>query len=655
MLTSVVCLSWVLGAASDGGVLALPPVDVALPAAQVEPLPSSPVVRDPSATLTVRDAKEARAEAKDAAELLTSTPGAVVQDSGGAGQRKTLSLRGAAPNAVLVLLDGVPLSGPGAAMDLSRIPTSALERIEVLRGGGSARYGPGAMGGVVNLVTRTPDGTSRLFADVTQGSFVTTQLSAGGATSLLGGDGLVLLHGLRSEGTYDFRYDALPSLPGNELTTLTRHNNGALQGGGLLRYRRRVGGTQLDLLGEGSVEARGLAGPVQNPSATATQGTARGTLSVRTGTSFEAGGTLSTLAWGRIDDTTLRGTFFGAGTYHQQERSLGVEAVYSRLFAGRHGVTALLSGGGDWLAAPGGVNPSWGRFAAMLGDEVLFFDGALALNGSARVDVAGRFVVFSPKVGVVAELPRGFSVRANAGQASRPPAFTELYVMQGTMLPNAELRPERALTGDVGAAWKNEQARVSATGFLSLYEDLISYEYYPPNLARPYNFQAARVAGLEVEVAVTPWRWLEAAASYTFLDTQNQKDDPRYYLKALPFRPAHRLHARVSGGPDWLKGRAEVLFQSAQFTNRTETLSLPARAFVNVGLTARPFKVPLVTVSVELKNLLDVQTQDLDGYPLPPRALYVTVGVAWDAQPRTVAQPITPSGVSGPHLAQRTP
>ena len=642
MLTSVVCLSFALGASpADGGVLALPPVDVALPQLAVEPLPSSPVVRDPSATLTVRDASQARAEAKDAAELLATIAGALVQDSGGAGQRKTLSLRGAAPNAVLVLLDGVPLAGPGAAMDLSRIPTSALERIEVLRGGGSARYGPGAMGGVVNLVTRTPDGTSRLFADFTQGSFVTTQLSAGGATSLFGGDGLVLLHGLRSEGTYDFRYDALPGLPGNALTTLTRTNNGALQGGGLARFRRLVGSTQLDLLGEGSVEQRGLAGPVQNPSPTASQNTGRGTLSLRTSTSFEAGGTLATLGWGRLDDTTLRGTFFGAGTYHQQERSVGVEAVYSRLFAGRHGFTGLVSGGGDWLAAPRGVNPSWGRFAAMAGDEELFFDGALALNASARVDVAGRFVVFSPKVGVVAELPKGFSLRANAGQASRPPAFTELYVMQGTMLPNPDLRPERALTGDVGAAWKSEQARLSATGFLSLYEDLISYEYYPPNLARPYNFQAARVAGLELEAALTPWRWLEAVASYTFLDTQNQKDDPRYYLKALPFRPAHRLHARVSGGPDWLKGRAEVLFQSAQFTNRTETLALPARALVNVGLTARPWKVPLVTVSVELKNVLDVQSMDFDGYPLPPRAFFVTVGIAWDAVP------------SSPNLATR--
>ncbi len=617
----------------DAGVTELPVVDVPMPEALAEPLPSSPSVRDPSATLTTRDATAARAEAKDASELLSTTPGTVVQDSGGAGQRKTLSLRGAAPNAVLVLLDGVPLAGPGAAVDLSRIPVAALERIEVLRGGGSARYGPGAMGGVVNLVTRAPDGHARVFADFTQGSFATTQLSAGGTASLLGGDGLLLLHGLRSEGTFDFRYDDQPSIAGNALSTMTRANNGALQGGGLARFRRRLGDTQLDLLGEGTVEARGLAGPVQNPSNSATQSTGRGTFSARTQTSLESGGTLSTLAFARLDDTTLSGTFFGAGTYRQLEASAAVEAVYSRLFAGRHGVTALVSGGGDWLREPSHTNPAWGRFAAMAADEVLFFDGALAVNGSARVDVAGRFVVFSPKLGAVVELPRGFSVRANAGQASRPPAFTELYVVQGTLLPNAELRPERALVGDVGAAWTHEKGRLSATGFLSLYEDLISYEYYPPNLARPYNFAAARVAGLEVEGAVRPWQWLEATASYTYLDTQNLKDDPRYYLKSLPFRPHHRVHARVSGGPEWLRARAEVLFQSSQFTNRTETLVLPDRAFVNVGVTVMPWKNPQITVSAELKNVLDVQTQDLDGYPLPPRAFFVTVGFAWEPKP----------------------
>lgn len=626
-----------LSSAPDAGLpdaVELAPIDVPLTLEGPPVLPSSPLVRDPSATVTVREAGEARTEAKDVSELVSTTPGSYVQDSGGAGQRKTLSLRGASPNAVLVLLDGVPLANSGMATDLSRIPTAALDHLEVLRGGSSARYGPGAMGGVVNLVTRAPDGRTRVFADVTQGSFVTTQLTAGGALQLLGGDGLVLLHGLRTEGTFDYQYDAQPGLPGNALTTLHRVNNGALQGGGLLRFRRRFSSTQLDVLGEGFGEQRGLAGPVQNPTPTSSQASGRGTLAVRTETALEGAGTLSSLTSVRLDDTTLRGSYFGTSAYHQLEGAADAELTYSQLFAGRHQLTVLGSGGAQWLQSDASA-PAWGRAAALALFEEFFFEGQLAANASARVDVAGPFVVVSPKAGVVAELPFGLSVRANAGQAARTPSFSELYVVQGTLLPNPALRPERALTADLGAGWTHERAKLSVTGFLSLSEDLISYEYYPPNLARPFNFQAARVAGLEVEGELTPWPWLRAGASYTFLDTQNLKDDPRYYLKALPFRPQHRVHARVSGGPWWLKGHAEVLYQSLQFTNRTESLSIPQRVLVNLGVTVTPWRRPRVSVSAEVKNLLDVSTQDLSGYPLPPRAFFVTVGFAWEPAPAT--------------------
>lgn len=628
LLLSVVLASADAGVAPLPELVALDVVEVTAPADGVEaPLPTSPLVRDPTATVSTVEAAARRAEAKDAAELVAATPGVVVQDSGGPGQRKTLSLRGAAPNAVLVLLDGVPLAGQGAAMDLSRIPVAALERLEVLRGAGG-RYGPGGLGGVVNLVTRAPEAQPRVFADLSHGSFETTRGALGATGQLPGGDGLVLLHGLRSDGRFDYRYDEAPALEGNPLTTRARENNAALQGGGLLRYRARPGATQLDLVAEGFVERRGLAGPVQNPSATAAQSSVRGTLSARTQTRFEAGGTLALLGYGRLDASELTGSFLGAG-YRQLESSAGVEATYARLLAARHGLTALLTAGGDWLAEPSRTNPAWGRLGVMLGDEVLLFGGDLTLSASARLDVAGPFVVVSPRLGAAAQLPLGFSVRANLGQASRPPAFAELYVVQGTLLPNATLRPERALTADLGAAWTHAQGQLSVTGFGALYEDLISYEYYPPNLARPFNFQAASAAGVEVEGKVTPWRWLEASASYTFLATQNLKDDPRYYQKPLPFRPAHRVSARVVAGLDWLKARAEVLFQSEQFQNRTATLALPARAFVNAGVTVMPWRHPEVTVSAELKNLLDVQSQDVDGYPLPPRALFVTLGLAW--------------------------
>ncbi len=613
---------------SDGGVIPLPPVVVPLGAADI-PNASSPTQRDPSATTTVIETKSRVAEAKDAAELIAASPGAVLQDQGGAGQRKTLSLRGASPNAVLVLLDGVPLNGPGNAVDLSRLPVAMLERLEVMRGAGS-RYGPGAMGGVVNLVTKAPDG-QRAFADVSQGSFWTTTASLGGSTQVLGGEGLALVHGLRSDGNFSYRWDDKPALDGNDWPSAVRQNNQALLGGGLLRWRRTIGNSRVDVVGEGLYETRGLAGPVQNPSADASQATGRGTLSTRVTTAFDDGAELQVLGFGRVDSTVLRGSPFGTGPFGQLESSFGAEAVYSRKAFSRHRFTGLLSGGGDFLREPSGKNPSWGRFSAMLGDEVSLFDGRLIVDGTARVDVAGPFVVFSPKVSGTVFLPAGFELRASGGQSSRPPGFQELYVMQGTLLPNPDLKPERGLLADVSAGWRHEKASAQVTGFYGLYENLIAYEYYPPVLAKPYNFAAAQTAGVELEGAVSPASWLEAQASYTYLATQNLKDDPRYYLKSLPYRPRHRVTGRVVAGPDWLKARAEVLVQSEQFTNRTEAVALPARAFVNVGIATTPWKNPRVTMAFDVKNLLDVHSQDLDGYPLPPRAAFLSLAVAWDA------------------------
>lgn len=106
------------------------------------------------------------------------------------------------------------------------------------------------------------------------------------------------------------------------------------------------------------------------------------------------------------------------------------------------------------------------------------------------------------------------------------------------MLPNPDLKPERGLQADVSAAWRHEKATAQVTGFYGLYENLIAYRSTtrPCWPSRTTSRRRGR-AGLEVEGAFAPAKWLEAQASYTFMATQNLKDDPRYYLKSLPYRP----------------------------------------------------------------------------------------------------------------------
>ena len=53
----------------------------------------------------------------------------------------------------LVLVDGIPMNMDGR-YNLDDIPSDAIERIEVVKGGGSVLYGSEATGGVINIITK---------------------------------------------------------------------------------------------------------------------------------------------------------------------------------------------------------------------------------------------------------------------------------------------------------------------------------------------------------------------------------------------------------------------------------------------------------------------------------------------------------------------
>jgi outer membrane receptor protein involved in Fe transport len=71
-------------------------------------------------------------------------------------QGVSINLRGIGEGTTLVLLNGrrMPLGFSGSAVDVSSLPLSAIERVEVLTDGASALYGSDAVGGVVNFVMR---------------------------------------------------------------------------------------------------------------------------------------------------------------------------------------------------------------------------------------------------------------------------------------------------------------------------------------------------------------------------------------------------------------------------------------------------------------------------------------------------------------------
>ncbi len=90
-------------------------------------------------------------------ELLKYIPGVEVQARNGFGAQGDISMRGSTYTQVLMLIDGMRLNDPLTGHFNSNIPIamSEIDRIEVLRGPAASMYGPDAVGGVINIITKT--------------------------------------------------------------------------------------------------------------------------------------------------------------------------------------------------------------------------------------------------------------------------------------------------------------------------------------------------------------------------------------------------------------------------------------------------------------------------------------------------------------------
>jgi len=90
-------------------------------------------------------------------ELLRYLPGIEVQSRNGFGAQSDISMRGSTYQQVIVVIDGMRMNTPLTAHFNANIPIapSEIARVEVLRGPAAAIYGPDAVGGVINIVSKT--------------------------------------------------------------------------------------------------------------------------------------------------------------------------------------------------------------------------------------------------------------------------------------------------------------------------------------------------------------------------------------------------------------------------------------------------------------------------------------------------------------------
>ncbi|WP_084596142.1 FepA family TonB-dependent siderophore receptor [Pseudomonas massiliensis] len=119
--------------------------------------------------ITAEDIRKAP-PVNDLSDIIRKMPGVNLTGnsaSGVRGNNRQIDIRGMGPENTLILVDGLPVTSRNSIRygrtgdrdtrgDTNWVPAEQVERIEVIRGPAAARYGNGAAGGVVNIITKAP-------------------------------------------------------------------------------------------------------------------------------------------------------------------------------------------------------------------------------------------------------------------------------------------------------------------------------------------------------------------------------------------------------------------------------------------------------------------------------------------------------------------
>jgi vitamin B12 transporter len=140
----------------------------------------------PSASVITREEIE-RSQAATFIDLIQGQSGVEIGRNGGPGTVASIFMRGQNSNNVAIFIDGIPVQRDAyGGLKLVDIPPSQIEKLELLRGNMGAIYGESAVGGVINIYTRTGALFSGPTASVSYGSRNTSDAMAG--YSIIGHD-----------------------------------------------------------------------------------------------------------------------------------------------------------------------------------------------------------------------------------------------------------------------------------------------------------------------------------------------------------------------------------------------------------------------------------------------------------------------------------
>ncbi len=433
------------------------------------------------------------------------------------------SFGGAGTDRGVVLVDGFPAQDAfGGQIDWQAYPTGELERVELLRAAGSALYGSGAIGGVLNVQTfapRTGDGT---VPEGRLGVLAGTNSSSDDAVVARAPLGRDIAASLAASSAY-FAYRDLPP------PYASRFDHPAIAAGGMthLRLRYDDGATTVDGSLRFASDHQDEGRTNYTFDRTLRQGDVAATQRIGAALARFAYYVRDTTVYNLADQAPAKPTVlrylqhvptdengFAASLSAQpggtelallldQRRVDGQSVQY-----GSDGHTLQALGTGVALLQGIGVQAAFhaARFEAILGvrtDRVRYDDLALQTISKGKTTaqtVAGYAQgALSPRAALRYDVTPRFALRASSGTGFRAPYLNELVrgfnVGNVAMAPNPDLAPERSRTDNAGFDALIGTARLAFDVTQTRVSDAIAFRTLSPTLMKRENLDHTQTNG----------------------------------------------------------------------------------------------------------------------------------------------------------------
>jgi outer membrane receptor protein involved in Fe transport len=561
-----------------------------------------------------------------------------------------VSLRGIGPSGAsraLVLQDGMPINDPfGGWVNWGRLPLLGIEQIEVMRGGGSAVWGNGALGGVIHLLPRRPVERSATF-EASYGSLDTTRfdlfatealgplrLSAEGAK--FDTSGYVIVKESR-RGPIDRPADSHNGVGSGRLEYVLSPDLTVFATGGYFGETRN-NGTDLQVndtnLGwfatggtlktaDGSTWRLTVTTQLTNFHSTfSTQTVDRGseTLALsQTSPAATAGGAFT---WNRtFGDHALLAGFDTRWVGGETDENIFVnnrlnrsrEAGGQQFFAGAFVQDAWKIA--PWLEVTGALRGDWWNSYAGFRNEDSPPAGLPARQRFSSVD----YFIPSPRLAALVHAAPGTDLFGAIYQGFRVPTLNELYrpfrVRNDVTVANERLAPERLTGGEAGVHQHWSPIDIRVTGFWTQVEDQVLNVTLGTALPdcpagttcrQRQNVDLTRIRGIETEIEVRPLPRWRLTLAHVYMDPHviDAPTQPLLEGNRLAQVPDHIVTLGVHWeDPVWFAASLYVRRVGRQFEDDLNTLPMGAYTTVDVRIARRITQWLDAYVAVE--NLLN--------------------------------------------------